>query len=169
MSKTLRILRNKRKTAKKSIRKCANSQMRFRSVSQYFASFRKYDFAGFRKLSRKFANMVSQCFASFRKLSQFMVSQAFARIRKNSQMDFRKHSPRIRKCENHGFSQGFATGSLLSVTAGRWPPIITPGHIASPTAGSRIPCRPGPSASRRCRYTMTLSRESWCSLSHGVA
>ena len=59
--------------------------------------------------------MVSQCFASLRRLSQFMVSQAFARIRKLSQMDFRRDSPRIRKCENHGFSQGFAMGTLLMI------------------------------------------------------
>ena len=30
-------------------------------------------------------------------------------------MDFRNHSPRIRKCENHGFSQGFAMDTLLMV------------------------------------------------------
>ena len=59
-------------------------------------------------------------FAVFGKLSQFMVSQAFARISKDSQMDFRRDSPRIRKCENHGFSQGFAMGTLLmlSLSAG---------------------------------------------------
>ena len=28
-------------------------------------------------------------------------------------MDFRSDSPKIRECENHGFSQGFAMGSLL--------------------------------------------------------
>ena len=90
--------------------------MRFRSVSQYFASFRKYDFAGFRKLSRKFTNMVSQCFASFCKLLQFMVLQAFARISKDSQMDFRKHSPRIRnesQVLKSWVLQGFAIGTLL--------------------------------------------------------
>ena len=46
-------------------------------------------------------------------LSQFKVSQAFARIHKDSQMDFRRDSQKIRKCENHGFSQGFALGRLL--------------------------------------------------------
>ena len=92
----------------------------------YFASFRKYAFAiilrfrklsqvWFRRLSQAFAQIRKYGFAVFRKLSQFMVSQAFARIRKDSQMDFRNHSPRIRKCENHGFSQGFAMGTLLMV------------------------------------------------------
>ena len=59
--------------------------------------------------------MVSQFFVSFRKLSQFMVSQGLARIRKwtfaTIRQGSRNHSPR--KCENHGFLQGFAMGTLL--------------------------------------------------------
>ena len=31
-------------------------------------------------------------------------------------MDFHNHSPRIGKCENHGFSQGFAMSTLLMHT-----------------------------------------------------
>ena len=57
-------------------------RMYFRKLSQIccrkylgFASFRKFDFAGFRKLSRKFAGMVLQRFAIFRKLLQFLVSR----------------------------------------------------------------------------------------------
>ena len=73
-----------------------------------FANFRKYDFARFRELSRKFANALSQCFAIFRKLSH-----GFAGIRKWTFAGVRHW--RIRKCENHGFSQGFAmpVGTLL--------------------------------------------------------
>ena len=106
----------------------------FRKVSQIvfsqgFASakcmcFRKLSQICFRSntnVSQAFANMISQAFASFRANSQIWfrsVSQAFAihgfaSFRNDSQMDFRNHSPRICKCENHGFSQGFAMGTLL--------------------------------------------------------
>ena len=52
-----------------------------------FASFRKYDLAGFRKLSRKFANMVLQRFAIFHK---WFAIYCFASFSNLSQMDFRK-------------------------------------------------------------------------------
>ena len=68
--------------------------MRFRSVSQFFASFRNL---WFRKLS--------QAFASFGKPSQAFKLASFR------QWTFARNS----KFENHGFSQGFAMGTLLMV------------------------------------------------------
>ena len=125
-----------------------NNKFTFRKVSQIvfsqgFASakcmyFRKLSQICFRnntKVSQAFASMISQAFASFRANSQIWfrsVSQAFAihgfaSFRNDSQMDFRNHSPRICKCENHGFSQGFAMGTLLM-------PDVT---VATPRASKR--------------------------------
>ena len=91
-----------------------SARIRIYAYAKYlgFASFRKYDFAGFRKLSHTFANIVSQFFAIavFRNISQYFAIAVSQRYRKVSQIDF----ARFRKRETLVFSRGFAMGSLLT-------------------------------------------------------
>ena len=94
-----------------------------------FASYRKYSFAEifrFRKLLQIWFLMLSRAFeqicnygfavlkfASFHNLWFRKLSQVFARIRKWT-------FARIRQCKNHGFSQGFAMGTLLMSRSYSW-------------------------------------------------
>ena len=99
------------------IRKCE-----MHVFSQAFANMLSQKYLGF----ASFANTISQAFVSFRANSQMRfrsVSQYFASFRMVSQGFANGLSQgfatgkalRIRKCENHGFSQGFAmpVGTLL--------------------------------------------------------
>ena len=92
-----------------------SARIRIYAYAKYlgFASFRKYDFAGFRKLSHTFANIVSQFFAIavFRNISQYFAIAVSQRYRKVSQIDF----ARFRKRENLVFFARFRNGQFADV------------------------------------------------------